>query len=219
MVISLRPRVALAMRSILSVKALLPLGLALSSFLDLVSASSGNEGLSVSDRGDLLSFSPSTGVSGLDNSTFGKVKETAASVLPNAYIIRLKKGARLSGRNTQDADAHDKFHKRAASQELSYSTRYEFKDSSLFFGLSIQLEEGDDASVEIIRDLPEVEDVWSVGVVERPNGANQVSFEGQKDERMLKAVNQTVEAASSARLNEPHEMTDLDRVHERGVKG
>lgn len=208
-----------------SIKVWLSLGLALSSSRVFVCASPSEElsSSTISDDEQVVFFSPSTnapdlGGSEILSSRFAKANDTAL-VVPNAYIVRLKKGARLAGRDPRGQDVHARFHKRAAAQDLSYSTRYEFEDSSLFFGLSIQLDEHDDTSIQDVRDLPEVEGVWPVGLVERPVAANQSPVSGHYDEGDRVAVNYTAQAAPGAMLNEPHVMTDVDRVHELGIKG
>ncbi|KAL5327253.1 hypothetical protein ACEPPN_004947 [Leptodophora sp. 'Broadleaf-Isolate-01'] len=75
-----------------------------------------------------------------------------------AYIIQLKPGSGLVRRGQ---DEHSLFHKRAS--DIDYSTRQEFKNPDLFFGLSIQVK--DDANDTTIQAIPNVLKVCGKGVI------------------------------------------------------
>ncbi|KAH6720317.1 peptidase S8/S53 domain-containing protein [Leptodontidium sp. MPI-SDFR-AT-0119] len=75
-----------------------------------------------------------------------------------AYIIQLKPGSGLVRRGQ---DEHSLFRKRAS--DIDYSTRQEFKNPDLFFGLSIQVK--DDANDITIQAIPNVMKVCGKGVI------------------------------------------------------
>ncbi len=133
---------------------------------------------------------------------------TPAPIIPKAYIIQLKPGSNLLKRGQ---DEHSQFHKRAES--IDYSTRQEFKNPDLFFGLSIQVK--DDANETTLQEIPNVVNVWPVRVIPRPVTA------GQSTTSALKAAagNLTATAGSKANVNSAHRQTEVDRLHESGIKG
>jgi hypothetical protein len=135
-------------------------------------------------------------------------------VIPKAYIIKLKPGSGLTRRGES---AHSLFHKRA-SDTIDYDTRYEFTDSSLFFGLSIQV--NDDANATSLLEIPNVLAVWPVSIFPRPNAvglANPRTGIYTYEDGTQYLVNAT--AGSGYNYNSPHKMTDVDRLHDEGIKG
>lgn len=76
-------------------------------------------------------------------------------VVKNAYIVKLKPGSDLTKRGEEDA--HSQLHKRAG--DIDYSTRHEFKDADVFFGLSIQVKD-EKVNGTTIAQIPNVEKVW-----------------------------------------------------------
>ena len=138
---------------------------------------------------------------------------TAAPVLPKAYIIQLKPGTRLDKR---DEDSHAQFHKRAAAN-IEYSTRQEFKNMKLFFGLSIQVK--DDANETTILAIPNVLKVWPLRIFPRPETRlSAPPIPGTIDyARIVAAAPPT--AGPRANTNSVHRQTEVDRVHALGIKG
>ncbi|CZS90101.1 uncharacterized protein RAG0_01247 [Rhynchosporium agropyri] len=136
---------------------------------------------------------------------------TTAPVLPKGYIIQLKPGSDLVKRGQ---DEHSLFHERA-SLDIQYSTRVEFKNPELFFGLSIQVK--DDANETTIQQIPNVLRVWKIRVIPRPIVTGRSGNFGSS----LRAVvpNITATAGSKADVNSVHRLTEVDRLHALGIKG
>lgn len=131
-------------------------------------------------------------------------------VVPKAYIVQLQPGSGLTKRGE---DAHAQFHKRAS--DINYSTRYEFNDPSLFFGLSIQVKDGSNATT--LAKIPNVIAVWPVKRIPRPLAVGSpptgvYNVDGEN-------YTYTATASKSANVNAPHRMTEVDRLHDEGVKG
>ncbi|KAL2074241.1 hypothetical protein VTL71DRAFT_8019 [Oculimacula yallundae] len=136
---------------------------------------------------------------------------TPAPVIPKSYIIQLKTGSGLVRRGQ---DEHSLFHKRASS-DIDYSTRQEFKNPELFFGLSIQVK--DDANETTIQRIPNVLKVWPVRMIPRPiisggPGPSASSFRAE-------GSNITATAGSKADVNSVHKQTEVNRLHAAGIKG
>ncbi|KAH7360268.1 subtilisin-like protease [Rhexocercosporidium sp. MPI-PUGE-AT-0058] len=136
---------------------------------------------------------------------------TPAPVIPKAYIIQLKPGSGLVRRGL---DEHSIFHKRA-SAGIDYTTRQEFKNPDLFFGLSIQVK--DNANETTIKEIPNVLKVWPVRMIQRPvvSGGPGISSSGFRAARS----NLTATAGSGANVNSVHHQTGVDRLHALGIKG
>lgn len=138
------------------------------------------------------------------------VTSTHAAIVPNAYIIQLDPGASFAKRGE---NAHSEFHKRA-SEIIDYSTRHEFTNTSLFFGLSIQVNE--DVNASTVKDLPNVLAAWPVRKIPRPRSVGY-PIGIFNDTGII--YNVTATAGFGANVNSPHSMTDVDRLHDLGIKG
>ena len=145
-------------------------------------------------------------------STAFTTNSTAAPAIPKAYIIQLKPGTDLTKR---DGDSHSQFHKRAAA--IEYSTRQEFKNPDLFFGLSIQVK--DDANETTILEIPDVLKVWPVRLFPRPETRlTAPPIEGlAASARKASALPPT--GGSRSNVNSVHKQTEVNRLHALGIKG
>lgn len=139
--------------------------------------------------------------------------KTALPVLSKAYIVQLRPGSGLTKRGES---AHSQFHKRA-SDAIDYDTRYEFKDSSVFFGLSIQVK--DDANETTLQQIPNVIAVWPVTIFPRPTAVEQNGDGTGVYNDGTTTYNVSATAAIGYNANSVHAMTDVDRLHEAGIKG
>ena len=134
---------------------------------------------------------------------------TPAPIIPNGYIVQLKSGTTLVRRGQ---DEHAQFHKRA--QDIDYSTRIEFKNTDLFFGLSIQVKDG--SNLTTIEAIPNVLKVWPIRLIPRP----MAEIEGGTSSGFnVGSTNFTATAGSTADVNSPHKQTGVDRLHNIGIKG
>ncbi|PVH84726.1 subtilisin-like protease [Cadophora sp. DSE1049] len=132
---------------------------------------------------------------------------TPAPLIPKAYIIQLKTGSDLLER-----DEHSQFHKRAS--DIQYTTRQEFKNPDLFFGLSIQI--NDDSNETTIQEIPNVLKVWPLRMIPRPVFRGGP---GSTSTFRAAASNLTAAAGSKANVNSVHRQTEVDRLHALGIKG
>jgi hypothetical protein len=132
-------------------------------------------------------------------------------LVENAYIIQLRPGSGLTKRGET---AHSLFHKRAVDI-IDYDTRYEFTDTSLFFGLSIQVK--DNANVTTLQEIPNVLKVWPIPIFPAPYAVNPPT--GVYTWENGETFNVSATAGPNPNVNSPHKMTDVDRLHEEGIKG
>lgn len=144
-----------------------------------------------------------------------KSSATDPTVIENAYIIQLRAGSGLTKRGET---AHSLFHKRAEAT-IDYDTRFEFTDSSLFFGLSIQVK--DDSNATTLQEIPNVIKVWPVTIFPRPNAIGSQTLSPPTGVYNDGSTNYTLTATAGKgyNANTPHKMTDVDRLHEDGIKG
>lgn len=138
-------------------------------------------------------------------------KNSTTVIVPNAYVVQLEPNSGLTKRGQ---DAHSRFHKRA-SESIEYSVRHEFHDPSLFFGLSIQVK--DNSNESSLLAISNVMAVWPVRIIPRP-AAVSTPPTGVYDVDGI-VYTATATAGSRAIFNSVHQMTDVDRVHELGIKG
>jgi subtilisin family serine protease len=143
----------------------------------------------------------------------------------SSFIVELKHDASLGKRS------HDEFHKRAVNLNLDYQIQREFKNPSLFYGLSIKLSQNITLSQvnDTLKSIPEVVAVYPNRLVSKPA---PIQSEGKlKAPAAIKAnlaINQTwIPLDGSSNL--PHitgvdtasvlKMADVDKVHALGIKG
>ncbi|KAL5321272.1 hypothetical protein ACEPPN_012087 [Leptodophora sp. 'Broadleaf-Isolate-01'] len=151
-------------------------------------------------------------------------------VVPNAYIVHIKNDSAVSPSSVigRSLDHHALFHKRA-SEEIDYAIRTEFKDSDLFYGLTITVKDNL-TSVEVEERLTKLEDVvsvWPVLVMKAPtpygsiptNTSVQLSAPRAAptgvvgNSRFPKITGKDFEPSSALKMSE------VDRVHALGIKG
>ncbi|KAM5368951.1 hypothetical protein ACJZ2D_009260 [Fusarium nematophilum] len=117
---------------------------------------------------------------------------------------------------------HESFAKRAAEEDVTYDVNHEYKDSSLFYGLSITVHSNE--SLAVLEMLPEVVNISPVVFIPRPGAEMRpVSAEALQGLPRSSAVDEGLvkrEQANSRKLNynSPHKMTGVDRLHRTGIK-
>lgn len=143
----------------------------------------------------------------------------------SSFIVELRHDASLGKRS------HDEFHKRAVNLNLDYQIQREFTNPSLFYGLSIKLNQNVTLSQvnETLKSIPEVVAVYPNRLVSKPA---PIQSEGKLEVstaiKTNPAINQTWTPADSS-SNLPHitgidtasvlKMADVDKVHALGIKG
>lgn len=148
-------------------------------------------------------------------------RKNITSPSKHGFIVELEPGSSIAGRDESIAGAHSSFHKRAA-EIIDYTVRVEFNNPSYFFGLSINVKPGE--NIELLKELPEVKNVWVNGYYERPT-----PFEIHEVPETL-SVNATAQlqkrdaapvthVTGTSRVNSGLEMTGVDRLHALGIKG
>jgi subtilisin family serine protease len=137
-------------------------------------------------------------------------------VVPGAYIVSLRSGARLAGRR-DFSDAHASFQRRAASVDINYQIREEYRDAELFYGLSLTLEDEDD--VDALKDLPEVENVWPVTVIQAPKPFGFEKFDIGGPVASEYGYNTSVTRGENYKIDYNLKLAGVDHMHNNGFKG
>lgn len=147
----------------------------------------------------------------------------ASQAVPKTYFVELSKHSTTDGLNVSPETIIE----RAAELSIPVQVRYEFRDKSVFYGVSVSLE--DDAHAEKLRLLPGVENVTPVQRMAHPYRAA-----GNKSPPTVASRNPTPRSSSGdGKLrtkpvlsrdlkidwNTPHAMTGVDRVHGEGILG
>lgn len=147
-----------------------------------------------------------------------------------AFIVQLKSDASLGKRFGDQASAHDRFHKRAALG-LDYTIRTEFTNPSLFYGVSIQLNQNKtEAEVKATLDaIPEVIAVYPIHKIARPGPAqgkgNLTVTSGKSSPYSSGAWAPTdnnpklPKIKGNADVSSALKMGDVDKLHTLGIKG
>lgn len=193
---------------------LLGVGICLMSILDSTSALSVFDLFSAAKQigKSLVSSSDAELQNAISSPTFAARTDSiqdikAATEIPNAYIVQLQPGTAVSKRSGSE---HEEFHKRA-TEKFKYSTRVEFKDSSIFYGISLQAEQGIDLAT--IKTLPNVVNVWPIRQIPNPNPARHLPNSGKGSGWPKTHRNPQSDS------NYVHTMTGVDKLHSSGVKG
>ncbi|KAK7757608.1 hypothetical protein SLS62_000623 [Diatrype stigma] len=158
------------------------------------------------------------------------------AAVPKAYFVQLHQTGTIAGRGATPLSLVDK----AAEASVPLNVRYEFNNADVFHGLSVTLE--DDAHVGVLRDLPEVADIFPVREIPRPeaqlpelqdpssssSGADAdpswwsnltLSINSPPNRRAPGSNSAASSNGSSANFNSPHSMTSVDRLHQAGIRG
>ncbi|KAG4442334.1 hypothetical protein IFR05_002185 [Cadophora sp. M221] len=161
----------------------------------------------------MLLFGPLLGLAALPTAAKQRAVGTNETqiVVPNAYIVQIRNDSAVSPSSTigRGLDHHAIFHKRAFV-EIDYDIRTEFKDSDLFYGLTITVKDNlTSAEVEEkLTDLEDVVSVWPVLVMKAPTLYGVVG-----NSRFPKVAGKDFEPSSALK------MFEVDRVHALGIKG
>ncbi|KAF9882212.1 subtilisin-like protease [Colletotrichum karsti] len=146
----------------------------------------------------------------------------ASQAVPKTYFVELSKDAIADGSSVSPETLVAK----AAEISVPVKVRFEFLDKSVYYGVSVSLE--DDIDAEKLRSLPGVENVTPVQRVEhphRPFGNNSPQDGGKlelaaRDSRPSKFPKRSVfPRAPDFDWNSPHVMTGVDKVHAKGIRG
>jgi hypothetical protein len=90
-------------------------------------------------------------------------------LIPRSYLITLKKEDQISSFTpARDINSHTAFHRRAA--DLDFSVRHEFKNASLYYGLSIEVRQDltESQILERLSEIPEVASVVPMQLIQPP---------------------------------------------------
>ena len=135
--------------------------------------------------------------------------------VPNTYIIELQPDSTRS-----DASATDSF-ARTMGDASSFEARHDFK-SKYFRGLSATF--GDDVDMASLKQREGVKNVWPVPQIPRPNpfglptGSRRAAT---LRSRTAAGNNQTTlpNYRGDVRVNNPLNMSNVQQLHEKGIKG
>ena len=129
--------------------------------------------------------------------------------VPNTFIIELDPGSR------SDLSASRHFRSIDSS---SFETRQEFQ-SKYFYGLSATF--GDDVDVQALRNEPGVKNVWSVPLIPRPRPFELSEGSLAKRGTSSKTTNGTTlpNYRGDAKVNNPLHMSNVQQLHDKGIKG
>jgi subtilisin family serine protease len=149
-------------------------------------------------------------------------RKNSTSHTQHGFIVELQPGSSIAGRDESLTGAHSSFHKRAA-EVIDYTVRVEFTNPAYFFGLSINVKPGE--NIELLKDLPEVKNVWVNGYYERPTPfeiqaiPEAFSVNGTAQLRRRDDTVPVTHVTGSSSVNSGLEMTGVDRLHALGIKG
>lgn len=150
-----------------------------------------------------------------ETSRADEIKEgLGPKTVPHAYIIQLD--SKVSSNEPLHA-LHERFYKRAEEEKIDYKIRHEFKDASLFFGLSIELRDG--VEKDVLERIPEVKGVWPVLEIPRPG---PVGLQGQDVKGFKGAANgsnNNIIRGKDYKIDFNLKLAGIDRLHSQGVKG
>lgn len=147
----------------------------------------------------------------------GQTVEASARLkaVPNTYIIELQPDSTRS-----DASATDSF-ARTMGDASSFEARHDFK-SKYFRGLSATF--GDDVDMASLKQREGVKNVWPVPQIPRPNPFGLPA--GNRRAATLRSRtaagnNQTTlpNYRGDVRVNNPLNMSNVQQLHEKGIKG
>lgn len=134
--------------------------------------------------------------------------------VPKAYIVELDAGTSLAGRSV---DGHARFHKRAGEENVEYEVRQEFDDTSLFYGVSIEL--SNDVDKTTLEALPEVKRIWPVLEVLRPvpSGFEDLDIGGPVAPEY--GYNTSVIRGENYKIDYNLKMAGVEHLHSHGFRG
>jgi hypothetical protein len=133
-------------------------------------------------------------------------------VVEGAYIVSLKGGSSIAGRHI--SSAHERFHKRAADEDVTYDVRREFHDADLFYGLSLTLHDGGD--VEKLKALPEVLQVWPITEILPPTPLGYESVDFAKRDSVS---SRNVTRGKDYKIDYNLKLAGVEHLHSHGIKG
>ncbi|KZL79152.1 subtilisin-like protease [Colletotrichum incanum] len=144
----------------------------------------------------------------------------ASQAVPKTYFVELSNDSPADG----IALSPDTIVERTAELSIPVQVRYEFRDRSVFYGVSVSLE--DDIHVESIRSLPGVKNVIPVQQIMHPHRPSVDTSQtvrtkthpNEAGSRKLRK-NTLLSRDSETDWNSPHAMTGVDRVHAQGILG
>ena len=139
--------------------------------------------------------------------------------VPGVYIVELEKDASLL-RRAEGQDSHTLFH-REAQEQLTYSTRYEFKNEDSFYGLSLSLKNIEDLGK--LKNLPQVRRIWPVESIPRPlsrYGSTAAPLRPRsKFQRRQSNGTLVFPEVNGPPIDSTIRMAGVDKLHEAGIKG
>ncbi|KAH7317069.1 peptidase S8/S53 domain-containing protein [Stachybotrys elegans] len=138
----------------------------------------------------------------------------APKTIPKAYIVELEKGTSLEGRSE---DGHARFRKRAEEANVEYQVRHEFRDSSLFYGLSIDVTE--ETSRETLEALPEVRKIWPVVEYSHPTPVGFENLDIGGPVAGQYGYNTSVIRGENYQMDFNLKMAGVHHLHSHGFKG
>jgi hypothetical protein len=158
-----------------------------------------------------------------------------ATVIHRAWIVQLNTGAEISTSSwvNRGVDAHAMFHKRA--EHIDYTIRTEFKDPSLFYGLSIKTSQNytSDEVQRLILDVPDVLVIWPIEKISLPplpvsfssakwnasEAKSQTTALGLKQSHESSGPTKPMKITGNLEVSSTLEMTQVDKLHALGIKG
>lgn len=161
-------------------------------------------------------------------STIAALKPSRQTLVPNAYMLQLDSESHSYSSNphVRSLNAHETFHKRAA--HIDYIVRREFRDPSLFFGLSIHLNENLTRvqSRDLLSAIPDVVSVYPVYLVQVPRlppGNGNRTTPTKTNPPVSSPVDvgnsSTRKITGNLQIGSTHLMSDVSKVHALGIKG
>ncbi|KAI9170583.1 peptidase [Paramyrothecium foliicola] len=131
--------------------------------------------------------------------------------LPKAYFVQIA---------TDSTDlTPSTLEEKAAELTIPIQLRQRFSDKTVFYGVSVALENDDD--VEKLRAVPGVEKVFPVQQIEhkRPTIPEARTTTGRSTFRRNEPISVSKCASGAVDWNSPHAMTGVDQVHAEGILG
>lgn len=145
--------------------------------------------------------------------------EIKSTIVPGSYIIQLKPENDLpANEKSSGKSSHELFRSEAAS--LNIAVRYEFNDAAFFYGISITVKESlTDAEIRAhLEDLATVASITPVRKIKRPQQPDRnetfVQHPGKPTPPVL-----FPKVQFSGNINTPLQMTGVNSLHARGIKG
>ncbi|KAI3535770.1 peptidase [Colletotrichum abscissum] len=148
-----------------------------------------------------------------------------SQAVPKTYFVELSTDSAAEALSISPRDLVSK----AAEASIPLRVRYEYTDKSVFYGVSVSLD--NDLDSEKLRALPGVQNVVPVQSVAHPhrpsNNVKRSPSSGKGHEKYAARNFESSREQSKSLLsrradvdwNSPHAMTGVDRVHAKGVLG